>query len=96
MHLVDTRGQGVERITENGVVVDGKEYELDCLIYATGFEVGTDYAAAWASRSMAAAASLSERWRDGVKTLHGLYSRGFPNCFLSSRCRPASAPTSRT
>ena len=41
--LVDTEGQGVERITETGVVVDGDEYELDCLIYATGFEVGTDY-----------------------------------------------------
>jgi len=33
----------VERIAEKGVVVDGKEYELDCLIYATAFEVGTDY-----------------------------------------------------
>ena len=41
--LVDTDGRGVERITERGVVVDGVEYELDCLIYATGFEVGTDY-----------------------------------------------------
>ena len=41
--LVDTDGQGVERITEHGVVVDGVEYELDCLIFATGFEVGTDY-----------------------------------------------------
>ncbi len=42
--LVDTHGAGVERVTEKGVVVDGVEYELDCLIYATGFEVGTDYA----------------------------------------------------
>ena len=41
--LVDTDGKGVERITETGVVVDGVEYEVDCLIYATGFEVGTDY-----------------------------------------------------
>jgi hypothetical protein len=41
--LVDTRGLGVERITANVVVVDGVEYELDCLIFATGFEVGTDY-----------------------------------------------------
>ena len=41
--LVDTQGHGVERITEKGVVVDGVEYELDCLIFATGFEVGTDY-----------------------------------------------------
>ncbi len=41
--LVDTDGRGVERITETGVVVGGTEYELDCLIYASGFEVGTDY-----------------------------------------------------
>ena len=41
--LVDTDGQGVERITEHGVVVGGTEYEIDCLIYATGFEVGTDF-----------------------------------------------------
>src|SRR5437763_4211488 len=41
--LVDTKGRGVERITEQGVVVDGPAYELACLIYATGFAVGTDY-----------------------------------------------------
>src|SRR5580693_2374632 len=39
--LVDTQGRGVDEITENAVVVDGKTYELDCLIYGTGFEVGT-------------------------------------------------------
>jgi cyclohexanone monooxygenase len=37
VHLVDTHGQGVERITERGVVVDGREYALDCLIFGTGF-----------------------------------------------------------
>jgi cyclohexanone monooxygenase len=42
--LVDTHGRGVERITKKGVVVDGHEFELHCLIYASGFEVGTDYA----------------------------------------------------
>ena len=41
--LVDTQGKGVERATEKGVVVNGVEYPLDCLIFATGFEVGTDY-----------------------------------------------------
>ena len=41
-HLVDTDGKGVERITETGVVVAGVEYEVDCIIYASGFEVGTD------------------------------------------------------
>src|ERR1700733_13436235 len=41
--LVDTNGKGVQRITERGVVVEGREYALDCLIFATGFEVGTEY-----------------------------------------------------
>jgi hypothetical protein len=41
--LVDTDGKGVERITETGVVVAGVEYEVDCIIYASGFEVGTEY-----------------------------------------------------
>ncbi len=43
-HLVDTDGKGVERIDETGVWVGGVHYELDCLIFASGFEVGTDYA----------------------------------------------------
>src|SRR5690606_25062918 len=42
-HLVDTDGKGVERITEAGVVVAGVEYEVDCIVYATGFEVGTEF-----------------------------------------------------
>ena len=41
--LVDTDGKGVERITETGVVVAGVEYEVDCIIYASGFEVGTTH-----------------------------------------------------
>ena len=44
MTLIDTSdSQGVERITKNGVVANGVEYEVDCIIYATGFEVGTAY-----------------------------------------------------
>ena len=41
--LVDTAGKGVAEVTSRGVIVDGKDYELDCLIFATGFEVGTSY-----------------------------------------------------
>ena len=41
--LVDTMGRGVDRITEKGLVFDGVEYEADCIIFATGFEVGTAY-----------------------------------------------------
>ncbi|UCE87821.1 MAG: monooxygenase, partial [Deltaproteobacteria bacterium] len=83
--LVDTHGAGVERITENGVVVGGKEYEVDCLIYATGFEVGTEYARRAGYELIGRnGVTLSEKWKDGVRTLHGLHIRGFPNCFMMS------------
>jgi cation diffusion facilitator CzcD-associated flavoprotein CzcO len=81
--LVDTKGQGVERVTPNGVVVGGVEYELDCLIFATGFEVGTDYTRRAGYDIIGrGGAKLSERWKNGVRTLHGMHSRGFPNCFI--------------
>jgi cyclohexanone monooxygenase len=81
--LVDTRGRGVERITPKGVVVAGVEYEVDCLIYATGFEVGTDYSRRAGYEIYGRdGVSLSERWASGVRTLHGMHSRGFPNCFI--------------
>jgi cation diffusion facilitator CzcD-associated flavoprotein CzcO len=81
--LVDTHGRGVERITENAVVVDGKAYEIDCLIYATGFEVGTAYTHRSGYELYGRGGlALSEKWREGVATLHGVISRGFPNCFV--------------
>jgi cyclohexanone monooxygenase len=83
VHLVDTEGRGVERITDTSVVANGRSYEIDCLIYASGFEVGTDYARRMGFEIYGRdGLSLTERWRDGVRTLHGFCSRGFPNCFL--------------
>ncbi len=81
--LVDTEGRGVEAFTEKGVVVAGREYEVDCIIFATGFEVGTDY-----SRRCGYAVvgvdglTVSEKWQDGMATFHGLHARGFPNSFF--------------
>src|SRR6185437_2042366 len=43
--LIDTDGHGVEAITEKGFVVAGQEYEVDCIVYASGFEVGTGFVA---------------------------------------------------
>jgi len=83
--LVDTRGRGVERITESGVVVDGVTYQLDCLIFATGFEVGTDYCRRTGFELIGRdGVTLTERWRDGVRTFQGLQTNGFPNCFIES------------
>jgi cyclohexanone monooxygenase len=83
VQLVDTRGRGVERITARGVVVDGVEYELDCLIYATGFEVGTNYTSQCGYEILGRGGlPLSTKWRQGMRTFHGLFSRDFPNCFF--------------
>ena len=85
VHLIDTQGRGVERITENAVWVDGKEYEVDCLIYATGFEVGTSYArrAGYEVRGRGGQ-TLTDKWKDGVSTLHGMHVHGFPNLLIFS------------
>jgi len=81
--LVDTNGHGVERLTEKGVVANGQEYELDCLIFATGFEVGTSYTRRAGYDIVGRGGqTLSEHWADGLRTLHGLTSHGFPNCFF--------------
>jgi len=81
--LVDTDGKGVERITERGVVANGQEYEVDCIIYASGFEVGTplERRAGYEVYGKGGL-TLSDKWKDGVATLYGMQTRGFPNCFI--------------
>ncbi len=82
--LIDTSdGKGVERITAKGLVAGGVEYEVDCIIFATGFEVGT----AWTRRQGydpvgKGGVKLSDYWSDGMKTYHGFTTAGFPNYFL--------------
>jgi cyclohexanone monooxygenase len=81
--LVDTQGKGVDRITPAGVVVAGVEYPVECLIYATGFEVGTEYTRRAGYEIVGRdGVTFTEHWKDGVRTLHGMHSRGFPNCFI--------------
>jgi cyclohexanone monooxygenase len=81
--LVDVSdAKGVERITRNAVVANGVAYEVDCIIFATGFEITTS-----AHRRVdfdtvgRNGLSLYEHWKDGFRTLHGLCSHGFPNWF---------------
>jgi len=81
--LVDTDGKGVERITPRGVVAGGKEYEVDCIIYASGFEVGTSYERrAGYDVTGRDGVKLSDYWADGMRTKHGVHVHGFPNVFI--------------
>jgi len=83
VHLVDTGGKGVERITENAVVVAGIEYEVDCIIYASGFEVGTPFTRrAGYDITGRDGVKLSEAWAEGMVTKHGIHVHGFPNAFV--------------
>ena len=63
----------------------GVEYPLDCLIFATGFEVGTSYSQRTGFEIVGRdGLTLTDKWADGVRTLHGLHVNGFPNCFIES------------
>ncbi len=82
-HLVDTNGKGVHRITPEGVEVDDEVYEVDCIIYASGFEVGTEYnRRAGYDMGGRDGLRLSEYWSHGMRTMHGIHVHGFPNAFI--------------
>ncbi len=81
--LVDTKGKGVERITAKGPVVAGKEYPVDLLIYATGFDMNTGIEAETGIRFIGPdGKTLTEHWKDGLRTLYGIQTRGMPNLFI--------------
>jgi cyclohexanone monooxygenase len=81
--LVDTQGKGVDALTETGVKVDDQHYEIDCLIFATGFEVGTTFTRRAGYDIVGRdGQTLSNHWQNGLRTFHGLTSHGFPNCFF--------------
>jgi len=83
VHLVDTDGKGVDKFTERGLIANGEEYELDCIIFATGFEVGTSYTRRSGYDVVGRnGQKLSDKWQDGLRTVHGLQTEGFPNAFF--------------
>ncbi len=91
--LVDTQGQGVTRITESGVAFGDTTYDVDCLIHATGFEVGTPYTRRAGYDVVGRdGTTLSDKWANGYLTLHGLHSHGFPNCFFMGITQTGISP----
>ncbi|MEM5516295.1 NAD(P)/FAD-dependent oxidoreductase [Henriciella sp. AS95] len=80
VHLVDTDGQGVTHIDAAKIYAGGKGYEVDCIIFATGFDVGA------AAHKVGGydligrdGVSIDEHWENGVRTVHGTQMNGFPN-----------------
>ncbi|GAA2359446.1 NAD(P)/FAD-dependent oxidoreductase [Streptomyces carpaticus] len=92
--LVDTADtHGIERVTETGVVVGDRAYELDCLIFATGFSVGVSGVLSGKLPVHGRGGrQLLHTWaHQGPRTLHGLTSNGFPNLFQLGSLQNASS-----
>jgi cyclohexanone monooxygenase len=83
VHLVDTNGHGVRQVTAAGPLVEGTQYDLDLLVYASGFEVTTGLVSRLGFDPVGRnGVRLSERWHDGAHTLHGVLTHGFPNLLV--------------
>ena len=80
VHLVDTHGKGISEITEKGVVFEGKQYALDLLIYATGFEV--QKTGIYNRITGVGGLDLTDKYSSGIRTLFGLHTQGYPNLFI--------------
>lgn len=80
VHLVNTEGRGITEINEKGPVFDGKQYELDLLIYATGFEIQKTgiYNEIIGDNGV----EINDKYKDGISTLLGIHSKGYPNLFI--------------
>jgi cyclohexanone monooxygenase len=91
--LIDTRGQGLDRITSDSIVFDGNSHQVDCIIYGTGFDiVSQSHKEGGVEIFGRGGVSIDEKWSDAVRTLHGMYTRGFPNLFFVVGARQG-APT---
>lgn len=81
VHLINTDGRGIDKFTEKGFSFDGKEYEVDVVIFATGYELATDWVQRAGMDVYGREEPISKKWADGVVGLHSWGSNGFPNAF---------------
>ncbi len=81
--LLDTQGRGLEAISETGIVVNGEEIPVDCIIFATGFDVGAtpEKVGRYELRGRGGL-TLEEKWAGGYRTVHGMLLNGFPNFYI--------------
>lgn len=90
--LVDTQGKGVEQATESSLIVDGIEYEVDCIIFATGFESFAKTPSESGRYNVIGkdGISLDDKWGSGFRSLHGMATQGFPNMFVLGSSRQSA------
>ncbi|KAL4733103.1 hypothetical protein BDV11DRAFT_97998 [Aspergillus similis] len=93
--LVDTNGKGIERLTETGVMANGRTYDVDVLIWSTGFEqgvLGSPGARCGVKVIGRAGLDMEDKWSKGVATLHAVCTNGFPNMFFAGANQAGASP----
>ncbi|KAF2024912.1 FAD/NAD(P)-binding domain-containing protein [Setomelanomma holmii] len=95
VHLVDTDGKGIDSVTPNGIVANGQEHAIDILVLSTGYRsptAGGDPGGRMGIEIVGREGrTLSKKWEDqGISTLHGVFSNGFPNLFFQSAAQAAA------
>ena len=78
--LVDVREAPIERITPKGIKTSDAEYELDVIIYATGYDAGTGSLIRIDIHGEGGL-TLKDKYAAGPRTYMGIQSAGFPNLF---------------
>jgi cation diffusion facilitator CzcD-associated flavoprotein CzcO len=81
VQLIDLRREPLQQLTPDGVRTDAAEYDVDCIVFAIGFDAMTGTLREIDIRG-ANGASLRERWSQGPRTYLGLAVAGFPNMFM--------------
>ena len=95
--LVDTGGEGIERLTDTGLVAQGREYEVDCIVFATGFEaLSLFHRTGQFSVIGAGGASLEDKWKNRFSSLHGVFTHGFPNLAFVGQIRDGAGSFNAT
>ncbi|MGV0714278.1 NAD(P)/FAD-dependent oxidoreductase [Mycolicibacterium sp. XJ662] len=97
VHLLDTDGRGPDAITETGIVVDGRECEVDIIVYATGFEsVVTPDRSGGFDVIGCDGMTLAEAWKQRVRSVHGIQTHGFPNMYVVGGLRQTAVTVNNT
>ena len=95
--LVDTQGRGPDAIDTAGIVYGDTTYEVDCIVYATGFDAAVSPGKSGGFKVVGSGGvDLTEHWADRVRTLHGICSYNFPNLFIVGGIRQAAITINQT
>lgn len=91
VRLVETGGFGIERLSEKGIVADGVEHEVDCIIFSTGFEYLQLFPRTGQfTVSGVDGQSLTDKLGSRFRTLHGVFTHGFPNMAFVGQIRDSA------